>query len=375
MAKYAISLEGVQSLQNLSAGITCSVHKLVESIQLLYETTVNLQDELGIYSDEILNIVWQHKKTLEENREDIMLLVQKARKKADEITELIAMGLGDASGPAGSAGAATGIFRTSEEIKGDYRNSLISEGLLREADFGALDVRTVSDLCTAIRETKEIFPDLELNFVGSIQARNFHLQKKLTNMYMELYRQCNPDISDSQLITAVQQQVAEDLQEFAPGPRTMAQSLFVDESRDCMNDLIASMNGITINEACGFNYDFFLVVRKREVDSGRKPQNCYSPKATVDHELGHQIDKLVGAQYDSDIQQLYNVFSQLSDSEKARTLSGYAGDNIQEFIAESWSEYRNNPQCRDYARMVAERMLELYDSNRLKRIRKLGGSL
>ena len=41
-------------------------------------------------------------------------------------------------------------------------------------------------------------------------------------------------------------------------------------------------------------------------------------------------------------------------------LSGYANTNINEFIAEAWSEYQNNPNPRPLSKQVSERLFELY---------------
>ena len=43
------------------------------------------------------------------------------------------------------------------------------------------------------------------------------------------------------------------------------------------------------------------------------------------------------------------------------TLSVYAGENVMEFIAEAYSEYRNNPQPRRYARAVYLRLKVLWE--------------
>ena len=87
----------------------------------------------------------------------------------------------------------------------------------------------------------------------------------------------------------------------------------------------------------------------------------------MDHELGHQVAKLVDAHNDPDINELFGRFSQIDAQNQSKVLSGYAATNIHEFIAESWSEYRNNPKCRDCAKFVATRMIELYEAKNPKK--------
>ena len=222
---------------------------------------------------------------------------------------------------------------------------------------------TAKDMAMAIAETKELFPGLDLQFVGSLQARNDGIRDSLTNMYMDAYKKHYPSASETDLLPVIQQQVEEDMMGFIPQDGTIAQSLFVGSPSGAQEWLYSNFNGITINEAYGSDYNHFVQVKQDDVNAGWKPQNCNTPKATVDHELGHQIAKLVDAHNDPDIQELYNRFSALDSDKQSSVLSGYAATNIHEFIAESWSEYRNNPNCRDCAKFVSERMLDLYNSN------------
>ena len=216
-----------------------------------------------------------------------------------------------------------------------------------------------------------MFPELDLRFVGSTQARNKAIGQTLTDFYMKAYRQYNPDVPEDKLREVVQRQVEADLEPFEPGQRTIAVSLFVSNPSGVMDSIFSSANGITINEAYGSDYEYFQSVRNSDVQSGWKPQNCNSPRATVDHELGHQIDKLVDAHNDDIIKEMYTHFSRLSEEEQAATLSGYGATSIGEFIAESWSEYRNNPNCREMARAVAERMIELHNGHQKRLVRTL----
>lgn len=261
----------------------------------------------------------------------------------------------------------SGLLNTKE----GYSAFLQSANLVGKADFGALDVRTARDISAAIQETKEMFPELDLRFVGSTQARNKAIGQTLTDYYMKAYRQYNPDVPEDKLREAVQRQVEADLEPFEPGQRTIAVSLFVSNPSGVMDSIFSSANGITINEAYGSDYEYFQSVRNSDVKSGWKPQNCNSPRATVDHELGHQIDKLVDAHNDDIIKEMYTHFSRLSEEEQAATLSGYGATSIGEFIAESWYEYRNNPNCREMARAVAERMIELHDDHQKRLVRTL----
>lgn len=235
-----------------------------------------------------------------------------------------------------------------------------------KANFGNLDSRTSQDILLAVAETKEMFPELNIEFVGSAQARNAEIEADLRESYLNAYRQHYPGVSDADFLPLVNQQIADDMACLNIGENTIAQSLYVPDSTSNVGGIVSRYNGITINEKYGSSYDYFKQVKQSDVSVGWKPVKCDTPKATVDHELGHQLAKLVDAHNDSSIKVMFNKFSAMDAQSQTSVLSGYAATNIHEFIAESWSEYRNNPNCRPMAKFIAKRMVNLYDAkNRL----------
>lgn len=239
--------------------------------------------------------------------------------------------------------------------------AMVVNGFTHQADFGKLDNKTAQDIYNSVSETLNMFPDIDLRFVGSVQSRNQHIEKSLEEMYLNAYRQHYPTASDADLMPFVQQQVSEDMRGFEPGNGTIAQSLFVAEPQTYGEEVIANYNGISINERYGSDYNHFTNVRRSDVKAKWKPAGCDTPRATVDHELGHQIAKLTNAHNDYEIQEMYSHFMSLSSTKRGEVLSGYAGESIHEFIAEGWSEYRNNPNCRSLAASIAKRLFDLYN--------------
>ena len=250
--------------------------------------------------------------------------------------------------------------------------AMMIDGLVRKADFGKLDNRTVQDIQKSVSETLEMFPDIDLRFVGSVQARNQHIGKSLETMYLDAYRRYYPAASDEDLMPFVRQQVAEDMNGLEPGNGTIAQSLFVATPQTSDEDIIAKFNGISINEQYGGDYNYFTHIRRSDVEAKWKPAGCDTPRATVDHELGHQIARLTNAHNDAVIQEMYSDFMSLNSTQRGEALSGYAGKSIHEFIAEGWSEYRNNPNCRALATNISNRLFELYNQciPRLVKVRR-----
>ncbi len=62
-------------------------------------------------------------------------------------------------------------------------------------------------------------------------------------------------------------------------------------------------------------------------------------KPIIDHEIGHQLDFLLGLKSNLKIKALFSAVN-------ADSISRYAMLNIAKFIAESWAEDRNNPNSR-----------------------------
>lgn len=250
--------------------------------------------------------------------------------------------------------------------------AMVVDGLVRKADFGKLDSRTAQDIYQSVSETLEMFPDIDLRFVGSVQSRNQHIEKSLEELYLNAYRQHYPTASDEELMPFVRQQVVEDMKGFEPDERTIAQSLFIETPQTYGEDVMAGFNGISINERYGGDYNHFTDVRKSDVKAKWKPAGCDTPRATVDHELGHQIARLTNAHNDPVIQKMYSDFMSLNSAQRGEALSGYAGESIHEFIAEGWSEFRNNPNCRALAVNISNRLFELYNQStpHLVRVRR-----
>lgn len=241
---------------------------------------------------------------------------------------------------------------------------LTKNGMVQRVSFGRLDVRIAAEMGQAIAETKILFPELNLKFAGSIQERNRQLKEQLTASYLCYYQELNPGIPVEKLLLLVKQDIEKLLQVMEPGERTIAQSISAVQTLPAPDHVLSGFEGISVNESCGDNYESFVGIKQQDVCAGWKPFMCDTPKATMDHELGHQIAGLTAAHEDEWMQTRYRQFCRMDKAEKSAVLSGYAGENIHDFIAEAWSEYRNNPDCRPCAKAVAERMLALYQKRR-----------
>ena len=89
MAKYAISEEGVSQLQKLSKSIISDTENIYEAGISLKNNISSLGEGLGIYENEIIDLVNHNQAALQSNREVFKQLSDTIIKKADEICSLM----------------------------------------------------------------------------------------------------------------------------------------------------------------------------------------------------------------------------------------------------------------------------------------------
>lgn len=97
MAKYAISSSGEASMRQLANEIKNFITSNLEAGRRLKQSTVSIENGLGIYLTDILDIITQTQNHVEQSSESLEILAQKVMQKADDISELVAMGLGGKS--------------------------------------------------------------------------------------------------------------------------------------------------------------------------------------------------------------------------------------------------------------------------------------
>ena len=94
MAKYGISQEGVDSLNQLASDMM-NINNDIEQCGRTLKSQVNgLSNELGVYADEINELVDEVNNAQEKGRESLIKLSVKAKELANQVSELLNSGLG-----------------------------------------------------------------------------------------------------------------------------------------------------------------------------------------------------------------------------------------------------------------------------------------
>lgn len=226
-------------------------------------------------------------------------------------------------------------------------------------DLSGFDSRVAHDMANALIDAKRDFPELNISYFGSCQAQLDAMRADLTSYYAkELVQYRQPGWNDQQFEMFVEANVDKFFSDykFYVEPGDFAWSLSTN-GIDPSNTMLAKYNGVAINLDYASDYDEFQSSKYYDVAAKYKPEGCDNSRATMDHELGHEIDRMLEASSDRVIQKLYWKMKRKDNAEEV--LSGYANTSIAEFIAEGYSEYRNNPHPREYAETIYNRLIYL----------------
>ena len=229
-----------------------------------------------------------------------------------------------------------------------------NQGLVNKADFHDFDPDVAKEVVDSLIDAKRDFPELEVNYIGSIDSQVNGLRDTIEQSQFEYYKQNGIDEGlASQMAKADAMNYTQDL---TPSRDTFAWSLRTN------NSSLGQFDGVAVNNVtndCADNYSHFKDAMTKDVLRKGSPVGCGSPKACLDHELGHEIDNLLGASNDTT---LNNMYSDMMKNNNAKdVLSAYSAKNVKEFIAEAYAEYRNNPKPRPTSVAVYNRLIQLRD--------------
>jgi len=215
---------------------------------------------------------------------------------------------------------------------------LVNNDVVDVADFGKIkDVDVVNQWSKALFDGINEFPELRKNqlFTGSCQAQYTRWHKEKTEWYVQEYVKVGRSSSDG---------------EFWAKRKIKKPKVTERWAHSSQREWVS---GIAVNEkytATAKGIDDLNISLKHSVDTAFHPPGCDTLKSIVDHEIGHQIDDLLLLHKD---QEVLDLFKSLRNQRTIESeVSGYANENIREFIAEAWSEFKNNPNPRATAAKI-----------------------
>lgn len=224
--------------------------------------------------------------------------------------------------------------------------------------YKGVDVTTANEWNRGLSDTFRRFPELKENFgfVGECHERNKALKPVAKNSYLDELIKNNPSLPKEQLEPFAEKKVRALMRNVSVGKNTYAQSW--SPSRP---DFV-QFRGVTVNKEWGKSSSTFLEALQNDVSKKWHPEGCSSIRSVLDHEVGHQLDSLLGI---SNLPEIKSLFDSRSQAQITEGLSTYAWNNQNtnkygEMIAEAWAEYCNNPEPREIAKTVGSRIILEY---------------
>ena len=253
------------------------------------------------------------------------------------------------------------IPATSIEGANNYAKNVLG---IAHADYKGVAIEAANEWNKGLTENFRKFPELKerFGFVGECHARNAVAKKKFFDTFrsdlFNLFRSANPDLSDEVLEPYVEERLGKEWKKYAKKHGLTVSKNTNAESWSPVG-WAKEFAGITVNKDNAASLESFEKSKRSSVKAKFHPEGCGTLKATLDHEIGHQVDSMLDLQKDSVILDLWKGLSE-DKGKVTDSLSEYAAVSIDEFIAEAWAEYCNNPSPRETAKKVGERAEEMY---------------
>lgn len=226
----------------------------------------------------------------------------------------------------------------------------------KNVSYQGVDLKVANEWNKGLADNLSRFPELkkQMNFTGESHQRLKMLKSELVEDYYKEIRVYpeNKGFSDEALRNFAVKKINE---KFRRNKIAVSRQSYA-SSWSPTGKIYEDYSGVSINNNYGRSYSQMLKLIERDVSNGFHPVGTGTIRSILDHELGHQLDELLGIRKNKRVQE---IFDSMTNEEITKNVSRYSWDNkntdrYSEFIAECWSEFTNNPNVRAVAKEVGE---------------------
>lgn len=243
-------------------------------------------------------------------------------------------------------------------------------------NYGKLDLEYANTVNQSIAANLNEFPEVrkELAQLGSLQAVNKAIQEKSLKDNEE---RINKSIKDS--VDNIKAWYGDDYINRVYGGEEKLVKKISDQvtnrykrafTRKATGEYANFTYGYK-NENGGIRFNEKFKTKKnieenlsRSSQAGWHPEKCNTLKSVVDHEFGHAIEYHVSEKSrtrgSKSYEDLKDYYRGLSATDIKEGLSRYAVTNFKEFVAEGYSEYKNNPNPRPISQKIGKLLTQSY---------------
>lgn len=239
----------------------------------------------------------------------------------------------------------------------DYARNVLG---IQNVSYRGVDITTANEWNRGLASAFERFPELRnrIRFVGTCQERNRLIEDAARSYFTNEYLKFNGRISEDTLSILIEDNVHKYMKRLHILNEDYAQNCHLTGFPD-----FPQFHGVTVSESYGSDSESFVRNLTENVRNRIHPAGCDTIKSVLDHEIGHQLDRLLGISNNPEIQDL---FDSITNNELTDMLSEYSWNNsnpnkYSERIAEAWSEYCNNPEPRPISKFVGDIILKAYE--------------
>lgn len=223
--------------------------------------------------------------------------------------------------------------------------------------YDGLDIKVANEINRTLTYYQNKYPEVMENIrcLGNWQTINQDKKETMYYYYKKYIREKYPNASRYEIEETAKKWANQYI-------KRIPRDVFAASSSTASKKELEMYMGIYVNSKYGKNYDIFSKALLSDVETLYHPQYTGTIKATIDHEMAHQLDKMLGISNEPNIQRLFDSRTKL---ELTNELSSYSWDNTTknkyaEMIAEGWSEYLNNPNPRPIAKEIGETIERKY---------------